>query len=377
MKMTRRRVLAGLAATGGIGAFAGSTNALFRSSRNASGALTTGLLDLDLAYWDLSEGEAVSPDPDGTINGPRVAVPVSLADDTSGAVLLRISLPETDGINNPARVWLGATCPPATTLAELLDVTVTSADAAGRPGALIASGSLRDVADRLRVGTPLDADPDTPDVDCLTDELFVLVSYDLGDYVGSETVALPFSVAGVQCRNTDPATNPFGGPLDGPCEPAFACDCCWAIGKVNVDGRFSAGTTYAFDEGLTGYALAVTDTDGGAGVAFDLVTTDGSPALPLCAVHVKGGPGDERYNRTDTYGSSTDVLTGTTDGLVYAPENPNSGERYDISYVLVAVCAPRTADGDCPADLVRPAASVGKPPKSPTAEDGNTDGGTS
>jgi hypothetical protein len=111
----------------------------------------------------------------------------------------------------------------------------------------------------------------------------------------------------------------------------------------------------------------VTDTDGDSGVAFELVTTDDVPLLPLCNVAVKGGPPDTHYPRLDgEFGFETSGLEGATDGIVYAPENPNNGGRYGISYVLVSVCTPSLTDGTCPDPVANAAASVGdqKPPHS-------------
>ncbi|MFB6084366.1 MAG: hypothetical protein ABEJ94_08995 [Halorientalis sp.] len=100
----------------------------------------------------------------------------------------------------------------------------------------------------------------------------------------------------------------------------------------------------------------MTDTDGDDGVAFELVATDGGIAPPLCEVRVKGGRNEEVYVREDgTYGTSTDSLDGNTDGLVYTPGNLSNGEGYEISYVLVKVCAPESGWSDCPEDLVRSA----------------------
>ncbi|MEF8872244.1 MAG: hypothetical protein V5A41_11485 [Haloarculaceae archaeon] len=361
--MSRRRVLAAIAAAGGAGALTGSgAGAFLRDDIGSYGRFTSGIVDIVVDYWqDATSDEIDLANPDGTANGPRLDIPVSaLEENASGAMLLRISLPQDEGPNNPASVWLRTVCPPPTTLGEFLTVALSYSDEAAGSGQVIADGSLRDVADALRGGVRLDGDPTTPDVDCLTDDLFVVVEYSLGEYIGDETTTLQVDIAATQCRHADPTVNPFGNATPDPCDPGYRCDCCWAIGKVEVDDRFEAGTTYDFTEGLADYAISVTDVDGDSGVAFELVATDDAPLLPLCEVQVKGGPPDERYTRTDgEFGFETSVLDGTSNGLVYAPENPNNGGRYAISYVLVKVCVPRLSDDTCPADIVEPARRIG------------------
>ena len=368
MNTTRRRVLAALAAAGGAGALsAAGSNGLVGDRERRAMNVTTGTLDVNLTYWQLPDtgpgGPAVDAPPDGAANGPTLALPVGplTETDAAGRVLVRIALPQSgQTVNNPARLWLRADCPPPTWLAEDLAVTLSYAAPDGTAGETILEGSLRDVATALRAGIPLDGTGDTTDAgECLTDELYVVVAYDASSYVGTETAALPLEVAAVQCRGPD-AGNPFPDDEIGPCERVLDCTCCRAIGKLNVWASLQSATTYSFDEGLSTYGIHVTETDGDSGVAFDLVSTDGSFVPPLCEVHVKGGPGDERYSRRPgALGTSTDALSGTDNGVVSAPENPNSGRQYDISYVFVSVCTVPESDGECPADLVSPAASTG------------------
>ncbi|QSG08000.1 hypothetical protein [Halapricum desulfuricans] len=370
MTMTRRRVLAALVAVGGAGALTErTTGAVLRNREQGSLDLSVGLVDLVVEYWENPEDGVDRSNPDGIVDGQQLAVPItSLTADGRGRTVLRLSLPQDEGPNNPGSIWLRSDCPEKTTLAELLQVTVSYATADGTPTTEIERGSLRAVADALRGGRRIDGDPTTPEPDCLSDEVFLVVEYELGTFLGSETVSLPFSLVATQCRNADPGANPFpADAIDDRCRPAYSCDCCWTIGKVEVDARLQSGQTYAFDEGLAGYAVHVTDTDGDSDVAFELVTTDDDvPRLPLCDVAVKGGPPDVHYPRQDdTFGFDTNSLDGAIDGIVYAPENPDSGERYGISYLLVSVCSPTLADGTCPVPVATGAASVGgsKPPR--------------
>ncbi|WP_336001251.1 hypothetical protein [Halorientalis halophila] len=366
MSLNRRRVLASLAACG-AGAVTGTgTAAVLTDTESGDARLRSGLIDLLIEYWVVSGPGAtgtVDPSaPDGVVDGPRIDVPLGTLDGEQprGSTLLRFALPQPDeGVNNPASLWLRTDCPTPDPLAAAMQVRFSFATADGTVESLLAEGSLQAVAERFRAGVRLDPAAATDDEGCLTDELFVLVEYDLGLFVGTGATSLPLYVAATQCRNADPTANPFGGVDDAPCPPVAACDCCWAIGKVELEGseRFRAGRTYEFTEGIVGYGLRVTDVDGDSGVAFELVATDGGSVPPICEVLVKGGPGDERYDRDEeSYGTTTDALEGASDGLVYAPHNSKSGERYGISHVLVRVCAPETDDGGCPDDLVQTAA---------------------
>ena len=365
MSLTRRHVLASLAA-GGAGALTGTGSAaLLGDTETGRNSLTTGLVDLQIEYWLVDGPGAVGridpADPDGVVDGSRIDVPIETLDDDEprGSMLVRFALPQPDGgVNNPASLWLRTACPTPDPLAEFLELRLSYATADGTVDTTIAAGSLREVAEQFRAGVRLDPANATDENDCLADETFLLVDYDLGLYVGEGTTSLPLYVAATQCRNADPTANPFPAVSEADCPPGDDCDCCWAIGKVEIDdGGFTTGQTYEFTEGVIGYGIHVTDTDGDDGVAFELVSTAGGIAPPLCEVRVKGGRNEAVYGRTaDTYGTGTDTLDGNTDGLVYTPPNLSNGKGYGISYVLVKVCAPEVGR-DCPEDLVRSANS--------------------
>ncbi|MBO4247643.1 hypothetical protein IL252_07415 [Halomicrobium sp. IBSBa] len=357
MDASRRRLLLALSVAAGGGALTGGgVSALLTDRGVTSASLATGTVDLSVEYWlDVADGVDLAA-PDGVVDGPRIAVPApTLETDGSATTLLRFALPQGTVPNNPAALWLRSDCPTGTTLGELLQVRLSYADAEGTPLATIESGSLRAVANALREGVRLLADGADG---CLATELFVLVEYDLAGYVGTESTSLPLFVTAVQCRNGDPTVDPFDDATVPECEPGYDCTCDWLIGKVEVDDPLVVGRTYDFDEGLSNYAIRVTDTDGTDGVAFELVTTDGSAPLPLSSVLVKGGPDEQRYSRRDGFGFETTDLDGATAGLVYPPLHPNNGSQPAISYVVVGVCVPTDATGDCPEDLVQSAASV-------------------
>ena len=366
MTVTRRRLLGALAAGSAGGLTGRGAAALLGDRERTNNALTAGLVDIVVEYWqDIgTDGPDLSA-PDGVGDG-ALDVRVEFGDgETASRDLFRISLPQDrGGVNNPTSVWLGADCPAGSTLAELLVVTLSYSDGDGEAGPTIASGPLREVASDLRAGVRLDGGRTTDTDGCLTDELFVLAEYELPDSVGTETVSLPLTVAGLQCRNTPASLNPFGEPTLDPCPPGYSCDCCWLAGKVEVETPLEAGVTYPFDEGLADYGVAVTDVDGGAGVAFELVASGDAPPLPLCAVDIKGGRGYALYSRPDggTVGFDTTVLDGADDGLIYAPANDDSGGNYDISHILVGVCVPRQAEGSCPDALVERVPSGGGRP---------------
>ena len=367
MTLSRRQLLGALAvgSAGGIGV--GNTAALLADRETLATSLTAGIVDIRVAYWgDIATGapDLSEPDSVGDCSGLTVDVD-GLEVGTVTRDLFRVRLPQVAGtVNNPARVWLRASCPDANTLAEVLSVRLAYSDASGTVGSTITTGSLRAVADDLRDGIALDGGPSTDSDGCLADALFIVAEYELAGYVGSETVSLPLMFRAIQCRNTDDGQNPFATSGSEPCQSSYVCESCWMIGKVEVDDSgLSAGETYAFDEGLDGHALAVTDVDGDGGVAFTLVRDDGIPALPLCAVDVKGGPNHEHYRRVDgAFGVTTEVLDGAVDGLVYTPHNGNSGTNYALSNIVVSVCAPRLADGSHPSPLTKLAQSGGKKP---------------
>lgn len=367
MTVSRRRVLAALAATGGVGGFvwtaSGSgTTAVLRDDEKFEAALTAGTVDLTIEYEILAGPGADTAERYGIVDGPRVQIPIETlgAGGMSGRTLFTFSLPQrSQAVNNPAALWLATDCPApaATDLGEALQLDLSYADCeTGAQLDPIASGSLREVATALRGGRRIDGDPTTRGVDCLTDRVCLLAEYELADYIGSETVDLPLWASATQCRHTTP-TNPFAGTDTDPCLPAEDCTCCRTLGKVQLESGNQPGIgnsriepgVYAFTEGSSEYKLDVyqtVDKDDSAetiGVAFRLQSqsSHNETVPPLCTVWVKGGPGAKSYDRNDSTRTDTAELTGSdANGIVYAPDGTA------ISYILVCICT-NDLEADC------------------------------
>jgi len=367
MTVSRRRVLAALAATGGVSGFVwtasgAGTTAVLRDDEKFEAALTAGTVDLTIEYEILAGPGADTAERYGIVDGPRVRIPIETlgADGMSGRALFTFSLPQRgQAVNNPAALWLATGCPApaATNLGEALQLDLSYADCeTGARLDPIASGSLREVATALRGGRRIDGDPTTSEIDCLTDRVCLLAEYELADYIGSETVELPLWASATQCRHTTP-TNPFAGIDTSPCLPAEDCTCCRTLGKLELEKGNQPGIgnsqiepgVYAFTEGSSEYELNVyqtVDKDDSAetiGVAFRLQNQSGhnGTAPPLCTIWVKGGPGAKSYDRNDSTRTDTAGLTGSdADGIVYAPDGTA------ISHVLVCICT-NDPEADC------------------------------
>ncbi|MFB6163934.1 MAG: hypothetical protein ABEJ31_02135 [Haloarculaceae archaeon] len=340
--LDRRRVLAGLAGVGGLGALSGvGTAAFLRDGEGLTQRLSGGTLDLDVAW----ETPADCGESDG-----RVPLTLALTPrDRSGHGTVDLTLPTSVPGQNPAALWLRTTCPtPPSPLDDALRVELWNATTAGdRAGASpLLAGTLREVLAAGVVGLPLDAAGDrdgAPDSGtCLAPGEVRRLRLEWAlprDYAGPDaSTQTTLAFAAVQCRHDAGATNPFASVDPADCgddpEPSPDPDSrCYAIsdvavsalvdgkcvflGKLDVNGRLAVGDTYPLDG--SGYELRVTDValrDGEVtAVAFTVVGPSGETP-ELCEVAIKGGP------TVATYGP--DSLTGNaTDGLLGAPTNPN------------------------------------------------------
>lgn len=359
MTLTRRRILAALATTGGAGALVGSgTAAMLRDTDRISASITAGTVDLRAEYELLTGPGADDPEGQGTIDGRRVTLPIGAlgSDAESGSMRLTFALPQrSDAVNNPAALWLATDCPvpEPTTLAESMQVAVSYLDcSSGSRLDRITAGSLREVAEDLRGGYRIDGDPAITGDDCLVDATCLLIEYDLNGYIGTETADVPLWFAAIQCRNTTPE-NPFDMSSD-PCPTADPCPCCHTIGKLEFEDDTQPGLgdgfadpgVYGFNNGDPDYGLEIYDTvdnnsDETVGIAFRLVRLTDGNAPPICTVAVKGGHGYEQYDRTDGLSADTMSLPGSdSDGIVYAPDSAA------ISHVTVCVCTAESK-ADC------------------------------
>ena len=387
--VSRRAVLAGLGAVGAAGTFgAAATGAFARDHETFAARLAAGRVDLrvDWTAYDEAGSETAA----GSSGG---AVPLAfegLAPGDSGSVDLSAVLPDercepgTGTVpNNPAHLWLGATCPsPPTLLAEELSVTLRYVLPSGRPGLALFEGSLREFATALAGGLALTAgyNPGVDPADALPlvacEPLGLRMEWRLSPaYFGSEAARLDLLAVARQARNASNAS-PFAAA--DPC-PGPACDCCVAVGKVEFEDELAAPGSYRFgdsdtdwaSEGLPEYRLVVSDTvekseeadRSTVGLSVCIEGVAGVPDPLLCAVEVKGGAvGSVTYTTEDGT-----LPGGNCSGLIYAPakvEVPSTPrDYYGVSYVRVSVCRPRGADGECHEDLVR-SASRG-PPRGP------------
>ena len=392
--VSRRAVLAGLGAVGAAGTFGGAvTGAFARDRETLAAGLAAGRVDLRLDWtaYDQTGAEIAT----GSSEGALPLAFEGLAPGDSGHVDLLAVLPDERcepgagaAPNNPAYLWLGATCPsPPTLLAEELSVTLRYRLPSGRPGRALFEGSLREFATALSGGLALTAgyNPGVDPAEALAlvacEPLGLRLEWRLSPaYFGSEAARLDLLAVARQARHASNAS-PFA-PAD-PC-PTPECDCCIAVGKLEFADELAAPGRYRFgesgtdwaSEGLPAYRLAVSDTveksEGGGrstvGLSVCVEGVGGVSDPLLCAVEVKGGRDSVTYTTEDGT-----LPGGNCSGPIYTParveEPAEPGDYYGVSYVRVSVCRPRNADGECYEDLVKAARSgvgSGKPPRDDT-----------
>lgn len=343
-EISRRKLLGGIAIAGSAGAVSGAGSAaMFSDRERTESEMAAGILDLRVEWEGGGSSDGTAP----------LAIDLS-GDETSGEELFTVSLPGARS-NNPAYVWLGATCPASSALTASLVVTLSYADCDGETsGEPIVSGSLLSVADELASGVPIDADRD-PDADagsqsCLhpgTDLCFLL-EWELDEeYTGTESTSFEFRFVGRQCRGAEGTTNPFpAAECDDPPDDRhgvsnveiWICDEEDPVGKLELDDEYceqegiagnsiEPGRSYDLYEDDdcedSGYDVSVTETetndDGEViGLAFELLEDDGDDGPDLCRVDIKGGA------EVETYGEA-DLEANATDGVLYAPKRTRGG----------------------------------------------------
>lgn len=345
-RVSRRAVLGGLVFAGSTGAVVGTgTGAVITDWERMLSDLDAGTLDVHVEWAGGSTSGAVPLEIDATAETRR------------GSERIGVSLPD-DGSNNPARVWLAATCPASPELADALSFTLSTVDCdAGSVDEVLASGSLRSVAETLADGIRLDSDADSDGTPCFQPGsrrcLELAWELDAG-YTGTGTTAFELLVAARQCRRTAPTDNPFADrecsvpPADPPdgyhgisYVEIYACDesgdAASRAGKLELEAGYCGadgigenvvepGVYRLYDDGddctKTGYRLNVTatmtkDGDETTGISFDLLSDDGESDPQLCRVDIKGG------RSVATYDDPTDFAGNATDGFLMAP--PLSG----------------------------------------------------
>jgi predicted ribosomally synthesized peptide with SipW-like signal peptide len=335
--LSRRALLGSLGTVGTAGAVFGTGTSSLFTDREVFGrsVVEAGLLDL-LVSWD-----------GGTSEDGDASLTIDLTDGSGSAV---VSVAHAVEESNPVRVWLRTTCPTGPADTVYVTASYVCSDE------VIASGTLLNVANKLRNGIRLDPDCDTT-AGCLPSGGELDIEFDwefveTDDYNGNnpENVELQLQFRGKQCRNNTPS-NPF--PWVEPCVTYYGTSfiqiydeidgSCELVGKLELepsgnydqdgigDSYIEPGTYDLYEDDAgddTGYDVVVTDTvqkdDGDETIAveFELVDPDGSDP-ELCRVDVKGGPGPPGGDSELTYDTGFDG--NATGRLLYAPTKEGSG----------------------------------------------------
>lgn len=354
--LSRRKILAGMAGAGSVGAFAGGmTSAVLSDTEGFFGnTFGAGALDVDLAWI----GDSAGATKDNTAGlGFGDIEPCEKQSE-----VLSVSVPEADDAN-PAELWLRAGCPSPvdTDVAEQLKVSLYYYDCASqsRGAAIVEDISLLGFANLLADGIQL-AVPDGagPTGSCLAvgGEVCLEFEYQLAKwYEGSESVSMLFEVLAQQCRHNDGLDSPIqAGSTESPCGE-LDCVCCAEVGKLEATGSYlEAGTVYAFSEteaGYDDYALYVRETidkseAGGETVAVKLELRDGDgEPVQLCEVEVAGGPRDKGEEPpgpgSRIYdGDNLESMWLANQAKVEDPPDPSDdpGAYYGISHIVVWGC---------------------------------------
>ncbi|WP_276258505.1 hypothetical protein [Haloglomus litoreum] len=203
--IARRKVLAAAAGVGGLGVAGGvGSAAILRDEESFGGLFGSGSLDLAVTWEGIEDGEAET-------DGGSLTAKLQPSD-RDGSGLLKLALPGP--ANNPGHVWLRPTCPSEAGLADVLELTISYADAQGVAGEFVHDSdgedidgrTLRDLAEqpgtKLRFG----------DDGCLDGDAsrYLLVEWEYTTSgAGFETADFDFEFFAGQCRNDDSPANPY------------------------------------------------------------------------------------------------------------------------------------------------------------------------
>ncbi|WP_424013887.1 SipW-dependent-type signal peptide-containing protein [Halorubrum xinjiangense] len=334
--LSRRRLLAGIGGVGAVGMASGLGTGAYLSDRetfpnNAFGAGEVGLT---------VDGEPT----DGTVTVGPLAVDRTTFDERP-----RPERFEVGASANPVRVWLATRCPDGDPLGDALEVEVVVDSESVTGGYRPLAEVERLLATGIRIDDGcLEAGPDGGSIAV---EVAPYLPADSPD-VGGETTDLTFHLYAEQCRHVTeaeanaPGANPFAEVV---CEEfEEECLACVEFGKADdIEATLAVGDTLplvGLPAGVGAHEIEITavETKGGeagetVGAGFALRGPDGTAGPSVCAVEIKGGQGTERHE--------LDPPATETGEVLFAPLNPDNGERYGISHIVVFVCAGDGEDG--------------------------------
>ncbi|ELZ37642.1 hypothetical protein [Halorubrum tebenquichense] len=320
--LSRRRLLAGIGGVGVIGTASGLGTGAYLSNREAFTGNAFGAGEVGLTV----DGEPTS----GT-----VAVGPFRVDRTTFDERPRPETFEVGASANPVRVWLATRCPGGDRLGDALEVEVVVNGESVTGGYRPLAAVERDLATGIRIDDGC-LDPDEGPIVVEVAPYLPAGSPD----VGGEATDLTFRLYAEQCRHVSegqanaPGSNPFAEVV---CEEfAEECPACLELGKADdIEAALAVGDALRL-AGAGSYEIEITEVetkdDGEAvGVAFALRGPDGTAGPAVCAVEIKGGQGTERHELDPPVTETGEVL--------FAPQNPDKGQRYGISHIVVFVCA--------------------------------------
>jgi len=357
-ELTRRKLLAGLAAAGGAGAGVGTgTSALLTDEVDGLGAtLAAGTLDLTV---DCISGSCEDEDADaqvatfGVNHGRNKGDRGDKGDGSGGKTKFELRLK-----GNPGYVWVGIDCSDMSEedidFGENLEFTIQLKD--DEEGEELNDwgpwSSFSEFNDALSNGILLSPDPDQEYFEVDTPYYLVIewekddsgqheprtansaggLGYDNGD---DDEIDLQLEFEAEQRRNNEPPTDPF----EGNCEDEDEC-IPKRIGKIENTSENHLEKESPHDLNESGdYELEINETRKNGneitGVAFNVLGDDTDPTL--AKVEITGGRNADQDN-TVVY---DDFAAGSneTEGILTTNEHHiHDGKHYEISNIVVYIC---------------------------------------
>ncbi|WP_136688276.1 CoxS/CutS family dehydrogenase iron-sulfur subunit [Halorhabdus amylolytica] len=198
-ELSRREVLAGIAAVGGSGVVGATSGAIVQDDVTVpGGTVSAGAVDLRVE----TDGES------GESRAGTIDVTLS-ADARSGNRTVTLVNEE-----NPVYPWMRATCLGDDALSEALGMTLSYVGCEdGQESSVVASGeSFTEFADDIVDGIVLDGRPETTEQHCLEEggRLCLELSWILDEeFRGEFATGFSLEFLGQQCRHNDGDSNPF------------------------------------------------------------------------------------------------------------------------------------------------------------------------